>query len=267
MFRIDDVTAANALPTPGAAGTPGYFTEGNPGLGVPATKVTGDWLNMIQEEIANVVTGAGGALSKSTFNQLFTAIQTLIGSAVPTGNVAHHFGSTAPSGWIIRDGKTIGSASSSATGRANADTLALYTLIWNNTDNTMDSGAFHIQDSSGAPTSRGASAAADFAANKRLPLPDDRGRFDRGLNTAGTGIDPSRTLGASQADAFKDHTHTRLASGHAEQLLDATAGGSYGTAAGGSSADTTASATGGAASGSGTETRPANRAYLPIIKL
>lgn len=207
MFRIDDATAAVALPTPGAAGTPGYFTEGNPGLGAPATKVTGDWLNMVQEEIANVVTGAGGALSKTTFNQLFTAIQTLIGSAVPTGNVAHHFGSTAPSGWIIRDGKTIGSAASGATGRANADTLALYTQIWNNTDNTIDSGAFHIQDSSGSATSRGASAAADFAANKRLPLPNDLGRFDQGLNSSGGGIDSSGVLGTSRDQSVQNHKH------------------------------------------------------------
>ena len=75
MFRIDDPTAAVALPTPAAAGTGGYFTEGDPGAGVAATRVTGDFLNMLQEELANAVTGTGGTLSKTTYTQLRDAIK------------------------------------------------------------------------------------------------------------------------------------------------------------------------------------------------
>lgn len=284
MFRIDDVTAANALPTPGAAGTPGYFTEGNPGLGIPATKVTGDWLNMVQEEISNVVTGAGLAPDKANFSQLLLAVQTLVGSAVPTGNVAHHFGSTAPTGWVKRHGGTIGDASSGATERANADTLALYTLIWSNTDNSMDGGAFHIQNSSGTSTSRGVSAAADFAAHKRLPLPDDRGRYDRGLNTSGAGIDPSGVLGTSLASSIQEHKHeTPIPSGISTSDLY---GVKHGTGPWGSASGTNASSwqrtdsnsdysnvSGGmytnpapVLTGAG-DTAPASRRYLAVIKL
>jgi hypothetical protein len=36
MYRIDDATAATLLPAPEAAGTEGYFTEGNPTAGTPA---------------------------------------------------------------------------------------------------------------------------------------------------------------------------------------------------------------------------------------
>lgn len=77
MFRIDDPSAVGALPTPEAAGTEGYFTEGNPGGGVAATLVRASFLNMIQEEIRAVVVAGGLTPSKTTYNQLLTAIQNL----------------------------------------------------------------------------------------------------------------------------------------------------------------------------------------------
>lgn len=81
MFRIDNSTAAASLPTPAAAGTPGYFTDGVPGT-TAATVVPADWLNLVQEEIISAVTAAGISLSKTTRNQLLQAIQNL-----PTGRV------------------------------------------------------------------------------------------------------------------------------------------------------------------------------------
>ena len=75
---------------------------------------------------------------------------------------------TTPSGCVIPNGGTIGNASSGATTRANADTSDLFAFYWRLTNNTD----YPIQDSAGAVTTRGASAAADFAANKRLPLPN-----------------------------------------------------------------------------------------------
>lgn len=75
---------------------------------------------------------------------------------------------TAPSGTLMPNGQTIGGASSGATSRANADTSDLFAVLWNATSNAD----LPIQDSAGAASIRGASAAADFAANKRLPLPN-----------------------------------------------------------------------------------------------
>lgn len=75
---------------------------------------------------------------------------------------------TTPSGCVIPNGGTIGNASSGATTRANADTSDLFAFYWRLTNNTD----YPIQDSAGVLTTRGASAAADFAANKRLPLPN-----------------------------------------------------------------------------------------------
>jgi len=75
MYRIDDATAATSLPAPEAAGTEGYFTEGNPATGTPATKVRGSWLNMLQEELRAIVVAAGLTPSKTAYNQVLTAIQ------------------------------------------------------------------------------------------------------------------------------------------------------------------------------------------------
>lgn len=79
-------------------------------------------------------------------------------------------------GFVRVNGRSIGSAASGATERANPDTEALYAFLWNNITDTF------------CPVSggRGASAAADFAANKAIALPDARGRALWGLDTMGS---------------------------------------------------------------------------------
>lgn len=68
MHRID---------APGFA--PGnLFTEGNPGLGVPATVVSDDWANDVQEELCKLVENQGIALVKGTQTQVQEAIKLLI---------------------------------------------------------------------------------------------------------------------------------------------------------------------------------------------
>lgn len=82
MYRIDDATAATSVPAPEAAGTEGYFTEGNPATGTPATKVRGSWLNMIQEELCAIIAAAGIARSKTTYNQVNSALQKMYSPVV-----------------------------------------------------------------------------------------------------------------------------------------------------------------------------------------
>lgn len=104
---------------------------------------------------------------------------------------------SAPTGTVVPNGGTIGSASSGATTRANADTSDLFSLLWSVTTNTD----YPIQDSSGAASTRGASAAADFAANKRMPLPNVQD--GDALVAAVSSAVLSRTVGANLS-----HTHT-----------------------------------------------------------
>lgn len=78
-------------------------------------------------------------------------------------------------GWVRDNGRTIGSATSGATERANADTSALFTYLWTNFSNTVCA----------VSGGRGASAAADYAANKTIALPDKRGYVHGGLDDMG----------------------------------------------------------------------------------
>lgn len=92
-----------------------------------------------------------------------------------TGDVMWQLrGGTRP-GWARLNGRTIGNASSGATERANDDTEDLYTFLWNNLDNSV------------APVigGRGATASADFAANKAITLPSMQGRAPLGLDDMG----------------------------------------------------------------------------------
>lgn len=75
MFRIDHATRAASLPSPAALGSPGFFTKGDPSLSIPATRVTQDWLNAVQEEIANSVEREGLALDKGDRFQLSKILQ------------------------------------------------------------------------------------------------------------------------------------------------------------------------------------------------
>ena len=86
---------------------------------------------------------------------------------------------TAPEGWVLADGRTIGSAASGASSRANADCEALFSLVW------TQSSAAPIYTFEGVASTRGANAAADFAANKQLTMFDARGRTLAGLDNMG----------------------------------------------------------------------------------
>jgi len=109
--------------------------------------------------------GSSGSASSGTFLRGDNSWQ-----AVPdpftTGDVKMTIKTVADSGWVLMNDGTIGNASSGGTTRANADTSALFQLLWNNTldaDCTVSGG-------------RGGSAASDFAANKTISLPKALGR-------------------------------------------------------------------------------------------
>lgn len=83
MYRIDVATAVAVKPGYPAGGAGGFFANCNPGEGFPGTTLDAFFLNRVQEEICNVITGAGIALNPANDNQLFLAIQNLILGAVP----------------------------------------------------------------------------------------------------------------------------------------------------------------------------------------
>jgi hypothetical protein len=192
------------------------FAPGVPLAGVLATFVSSEWCNGVQEEILNVIRGGGLVPSGADLSQMLQAINILI--ALRTGGpgeVKGFYRTTAPAGWLKCNGTTIGNAASGATQRANADTQGLFTVLWENTANAD----LPIQDNAGVASVRGASAADDFAAGKRMPVPDMRGEFVRGLDD-GRGVDAGRALGSAQAQQLLQHTHGVTDAGHVHGVTD-----------------------------------------------
>jgi hypothetical protein len=158
-----------------------------------------------------------------------TVLASDMNSIVPIGVPLPFFGnaSNLPADHLILDGSTIGDGSSGATARANADTQTLFTLLWNSIANAE----LTIQTSGGSPTTRGASATADFVAHKRMPLPDLRAYTLGGYKSGDANFG---TLGKAVGEAIHTLTTTEIPSHHHGGLPSSTST-SYGGVSGGQS--------------------------------
>jgi len=154
-------------------------------------------------------------------------------TVLQVGDLKVRYGTGAHSGWVRANGRTIGSASSGASERSNSDCQTLFEFLWTEDANLTVS------------TGRGASAAADWAANKTIALPDWRGRALAGLDDMGASAAGRLTatyfgtaataLGAAGgtesnnvilththvADAVADHQHFTAIAGSANTTLTA----------------------------------------------
>lgn len=226
MHRIDTV---------GATGE-NLFTEGNPALGIPATQVSDDWLNDVQENIAEAIEAAGIVLEKGNYNQLADAIISLANAAAnaatPVGSELLWPSETPPDGFLEENGASL----------VRATYPALFAKIG---------------------TMYGAADGTHFN------LPDARGRFPR-IWAHGQATDPDRAartvpaaagativagdhVGTNQADEFKTHTHSIF--------IDASV---YVSSGSGLSVRTTGTSTTGATGGN--ESRGINTYRMMIIK-
>lgn len=157
-----------------------------------AFKITHNASSLILPGGQDITTAAGDtflvisdASSNARVHAYTRASGKAVTSSIPIGFIGYCVRATEPTNWLFCSGKTIGNASSGATARASdsPDTEELFTELWNSHSNTV----LPIEDSAGTATTRGASAAADFAANKRLPLPNVQGRVIAGRdNMSGT---------------------------------------------------------------------------------
>ena len=94
-------------------------------------------------------------------------------SLFKTGDIKVRYGEGYLVGWVRANGRSIGSAVSGASERAHSDTQALYEFLWGVDGDLVVVGG------------RGASALADWTANKPLTLPDARGRALIGVDNMG----------------------------------------------------------------------------------
>lgn len=179
---LDDANAAAARATLGAVGLTG--TETIAGAKTFST--------------APASSVAAAAATELVRKQEFDSA---VGTASFIGQISPGARLTAPAGWLLIDGKTIGSAASNATSRANADTAALYAFLWD--FNATD---VPIYTSGGVLTTRGASAAADFAANKQLRLFTEGGRFMQMWTSTQT-INSGARAGQAHGAKLMKHSH------------------------------------------------------------
>lgn len=117
-----------------------------------------------------------------------------------TGAMKLWFGASAPAGWVLLNGGTIGAPSSGAT-RANADTRDLFVYLW-----TTFGTSVQLRESNGNTTGRGSSAQADYDARKRLVLFDARGLVPRvaGTHSFGARTKTGPALRTTQEDALQN---------------------------------------------------------------
>lgn len=163
MQRITTATRAVNLFGAGKDG----FKNGDLSLGDAPTDLNAAWFNGTQEELMNVIEGAGLAPNGGDLTQLLQALRILTGGP---GRVEAFARSTAPAGWLKCGGQAV----------SRTTYAALFAAIGT---------TYGVGDGS-----------------TTFNLPDLRGEFVRGLDD-GRGVDTGRGLGTGQAGQNAAHTH------------------------------------------------------------
>ena len=166
----------------------------------------------------------GGAVKSSSGGIIFPDGSTLASSTniIPAGSMSLFAASSPPTGYLECNGSLI--------------SRTTYSVLFSVIGTTFGAG-------DGSTT---------------FGIPDMRGYFARGWDHS-AGVDPSRTFGSTQADAFASHTHIwSTSSGGTIQAGGFTI--PYPASYPGNATNNTTSSTG------GTETRPKNVALMYIIK-
>jgi hypothetical protein len=162
----------------------------------------GTYKNIIQTSGGTELFSADNIPNPAPFTDDFELDQD---SVLNTGDIFFSFKNGTRTGAVRCNGRTIGNAASSATERANADCEDLFAFLWNNVANGQ----------AAVSGGRGASAAADFAANKTITLPNGQGAapvgYDDMGNTAGSLLDSAPVVSGgptTAASILGANTHT-----------------------------------------------------------
>lgn len=184
------------------------------------------------------LTNSSGVVQVSADNLLVVGASSGSGSApsvdattiLATGDLKCRYGTGALTGFVRANGRTIGSSTSGASERSNADCQSLFEYLWGADANLSVS------------TGRGASANADWVSNKTIGLPDWRGRVIAGLDDMGNSAasrltatyfgSVATTLGAASSaesnSVILTHNHAITDPGHTHVETGSQAGSSSG---------------------------------------
>jgi hypothetical protein len=195
-FESFGLTAGTELPHPielDASGRIPEFWVADGSYRVRLTDVAGNEIFDINSTTAiGASSGGGGGGSGDVSEE----------SIFQTGDIMWQPVNGTRSGFVRANARTIGSSSSGATERANADTETLFLFLWNNFSNSLCP----------VSTGRGGSAAADWAANKTIATLDMRGRLPYGMDTMGNSAAGVVDAATSAAGALGSEEITLLQS-------------------------------------------------------
>lgn len=166
MLRINPSIALDVELNGNGTGKHG-FQPGDPQTGREPTQVTYQWLNMLQEELANLLEGSGVPVNPAKKDQLLDLLKP---SVSIQGQVSFFARSAAPTGWLKANGASV----------SRTTYAALFAAIGT---------AFGAGDGS-----------TTFA------LPDLRGEFIRGFDDS-RGVDAGRVFGSWQGSQNLSHSH------------------------------------------------------------
>lgn len=153
-------------------------------------------------------------LSKDTPTNEFQTYEKVSGTidAPRTGDIRTSLNSFSPFGWVPMNDGTVGNASSNAT-RANVDTWPLYSLLWtavtsqSNGTNGGGTGYAQLYTSAGANVATvGASAIADWNANRKIGLTKTLGRVLASVGAPSSGSNVGTTWALGQTTGNELHT-------------------------------------------------------------
>ena len=192
MHRPDHDSAVAVRPATAAAGSPGWFQDGNPAEGIRGTVVQSDFLNDLVANILAVLTAGGVTPGKGEDNNLRDAILAMIAAGtVPTGAMLPFPGTVAPAGWAKINGivvpRTGGWAGVWAYAQSSGNLVTEAEWL------------------AGRP---GSFSTGDGSTTMRIP--DKRGLFDRGFHDGSSAYESNVALllGAYRDSENKAHAHT-----------------------------------------------------------
>jgi hypothetical protein len=197
LVTITPATTFTVVPTVGTK-SPGDNTTAAASTAFVTAAVSAATTGVASIGAATGVVTLGGDLTS------VTGANGSISSSWTSGDVKLTMKTTADTGWIILNDGTIGDASSGGTTRANADTSALFTLLWTVCSTPTSNASCAVSGGLGA------SASADFAAHKTLATPKALGRA-MAISGAGSGL-TTRVLGTTAGAETETPTISKTAS-------------------------------------------------------
>ena len=241
VLPATDGTAGQYLKTNGS-GNLGWATDADTTYSLAGADDSGDFRIRLSDGSTDndvkLKAGAGVTLDNSTANECTISV-----AAVPTGAIMWWTNTTLPSGWL------------ECKGQALSRTDAQYSGLLSQLASTFSA----HRDVTNFPL-------ATYPETDYFTVPDLRGQFIRGLDTAGTTDEDARTLGQEQADQFQGHYHSitnsPLGTSGGSAVWDTRGGG---TQYGGVAVQNPTTGTNGTVR-FGDETRPRNIAMIAIIK-